>query len=488
MAFEWTFGRKLAAGFGATVALTLINGWLSVSTMRTVTATKDAVIEHDMRTLIDTERMETAIERHSAALRGFLLTGEPRYADAREAAIHDFEQLSDGLRARLDQNKESLAPLERAHAEYAQGSQRLVAQRTQGLGQEALEKNFIDQLRPKREQLRAVTETFVQARTEKLRSAQAQASDAAERGNGWVLGIAATSAVLGSLLAWLFTRTLSQQIGAAVAQVQSSAAELQAAAHQQATGAREQATAMTQITSTISELLASSRQIAESARRVSAMADQTASSSRAGESTVTKAQESIAFIQRQVEQIVTHMLDLGKKTQQIGVVLDIVSELAEQTNILAINATIEAIGAGDGGKRFAVVADEIRRLADRVSTSTKEIRTLIEDVRTSANTTVMATETGSKTVDAGSRQFVEVTSSLQQISGLVDTTNEAAREIELSTKQQTTAVEQVNVAIANVAQATRETETSSAQTLQTASQLANLSRQLLRVVQSDKSA
>ena len=99
--------------------------------------------------------------------------------------------------------------------------------------------------------------------------------------------------------------------------------------------------------------------------------------------------------------------------------LDIVSELAEQTNILAINATIEAAGAGEAGKRFAVVAEEIRKLADRVGGSTKEVRTLIDDVRSAVNTTVMATETGSKAVDAGSRQFGDVASAFKQIAGLV---------------------------------------------------------------------
>src|SRR6202167_1552416 len=113
------------------------------------------------------------------------------------------------------------------------------------------------------------------------------------------------------------------------------------------------------------------------------------------------------------------MLDLGKKSQEIGSVLDIVSELAEQTNILAINATIEAAGAGDTGKRFGVVADEIRKLADRVATSTKEIRGLIDDVRSAVNTTVMATETGTKAVDSGARQFGDVATAFNEISGLV---------------------------------------------------------------------
>lgn len=102
----------------------------------------------------------------------------------------------------------------------------------------------------------------------------------------------------------------------------------------------------------------------------------------------------------------------------------------------------------------------------------------------SVNTTVMTTESGSKAVDAGARQLADVATAFKQIAGLVGTTTDAAREIELSTKQQSTAVEQVNIATANVAQATRENEASSAQTLQTAAELAKLSSELLRIVQS----
>jgi methyl-accepting chemotaxis protein len=482
MAQHWSFGRKLAAGFGVAVAFTAINGLLSVMAMRDVVDAKDRVIDGETRALVGAATLETAVEQHVSALRGYLLTAESRYADELVVAQTRFLDVIRGLKAELPSDVAELSVIEASHVEYARSAQQLMEMRSKGDSSESIENAFVTTLRPKRQALGQLATSFVDHQTELLQAAKQSASDAAERTNRWVGLIAVMAALFSGLTAVILGRGLGQQIGSAVGHVQSSSAELQAAANQQATGAREQATAMTEITTTISELLTTSRQIAESARRVVAMADQTASAGRAGETTVGKAHEAISLIQRQVEQIVTHMLDLGKKTQQIGVVLDIVSELAEQTNILAINATIEAIGAGDSGKRFAVVADEIRRLADRVSASTKEIRGLIEEVRSAANTTVMATETGSKTVDAGSRHFGEVSSAFRQIASLVDTTTEAAREIELSTKQQSSAVEQVNMAVANVAQATRESETSSTQTLQTASQLASLSKDLLRVV------
>ena len=135
-----------------------------------------------------------------------------------------------------------------------------------------------------------------------------------------------------------------------------------------------------------------------------------------------------------------------------------------------------------------MVADEIRKLADRVGGSTKEIRGLIDEIRAAVNTTVMTTEGGTKAVEAGARHFADVAAAFKQIVSLVSTTTEAAREIELSTKQQSTAVEQVNLAVANVAQATRETEASSSQTYQTASQLTVLSLDLMRLIQPQTSA
>lgn len=308
-----------------------------------------------------------------------------------------------------------------------------------------------------------------------IQDAQTQAGTSGEYAattfRNWIFGGLCIIAIFTVVLPSFIIRYMAQNVGAVLSQIQSSTVELHAAAAEQVSGAKEQVTAASEVSTTIKELLSTSRQIAESAQKVTKIAVETSGAAKVGDQTVHKAQDAIDTVRHQVDLIVNHMLDLGRKSQEIGGILDIINELSEQTNILAINATIESAGAGESGRRFAVVADEIRKLADRVSGSTKEIRSLIEEIRAAANTTVMATEDGSKAVDAGTRQFTEVAVAFKQIVDLVSSTAMASREIELSTKQQTTAVEQVNAAISEVARTARETEASLNQTLQTVSEL-----------------
>lgn len=487
---HWTFGQKIGAGFALIVALSIVISVVAVIALRGVVEDKDRVITDNAQILIEAERLQAASEARVAALRGYLLAREQRSLDSHRAARSDFGAVLTRLQSSADTEEERrlVATIDRASDAQRQVGDELVALARADTRPEAIERVFEEKMFPARDRLRESIQSLVKHEQRLLEQAKLAATNSANSAITVVTALAVIIVFFASVVAFLLARTLGRQIGSAVGQVQSSSAELQSAASQQAAGAKEQATAMNEITTTINELLATSRQIAESAQRVASVSERAAGAARSGELTVKKASDAIGAIQRQVDLIVNHMLELGKKSQQIGAVLDIVSELAEQTNILAINATIEAAGAGETGRRFAVVADEIRKLADRVAGSTKEIRGLIDDVRSAVNTTVMQTETGSKAVDAGSRQFGDVAESFKQIADLVSTTTDAAREIELSTRQQSTAVEQVNLAIANVAQATKETESSSGQTLQTASQLATLSRELLRLVQPQVSA
>ncbi len=487
---NWTVGKRLVVGFGLsalTLAAIAAVSYYNVNRL----IENDALVKHTYQVRGVFGDLIEELTNGETAVRGFALTGNDSFLELQKTAQTAIRPLLDELRRLTADNpnqQRRLAILSGlTDKKLAQFQERIDVRRTQGLDAAAKliasgeSKQTMDQIRALIRDADHEEGDLLNRRSEAAK-ATAGATTMLVLWGG-LIGTAAAAAI-----GWLIASSLAEQIGSAVGHVRSSSTELQAAANQQASGAKEQAAAMTEISTTISELLATSRQIAESAQRVAHNAEQTANAARSGHGTVDMTHESIASIRRQVDQIVSHMLELGKKSQEIGAVLDIVSELAEQTNILAINATIEAAGAGEAGKRFAVVAEEIRKLADRVGGSTKEVRSLIDDVRSAVNTTVMATETGSKAVDAGSRQFGDVASAFKQIANLVSTTTEAAREIELSTKQQSTAVEQVNQAIANVAQASMETETSAGQTLQTVSQMAALSKDLQRIIQPQMAA
>jgi len=482
---NWTFGRKIAAGFALSFVLLMAVGAVAYTSINKLSGTAQWVT-HTHEVLEHIASVLSLLKDAETGQRGYMITGEEPFLEPYRTGSGEVLNVIKELRKLTADNPAQQKRIDSIEAPVAAKLAELkqtVDLRAKGSVDEAVKivrggegKRFMDDIR------RILGEMDDEERG-LLRQRAAEGDAAAAGAKSVILLGTLLCLLLVTVAGFLITRSLSRQIGSSVGQIQSSSTELQAAANQQATATKEQATAMSEISTTISELLATSRQIAESAQRVAQIAGQTAAAARAGDATVATAHDSISAIRRQVDLIVNHMLELAKKSQQIGAVLDIVAELAEQTNILAINATIEAAGANEAGKRFAVVADEIRKLADRVAGSTKEIRGLIEDVRSSVNTTIMTTEGGSKSVDAGAKQFSEVAAAFGEIAGLVGTTTEAAREIELSTKQQSTAVEQVNVAITSAAQATQETEASSGQTLQTAVELTGLSRALLRIVQ-----
>jgi len=479
-----TFGSKLASGFGLSVALTLLMGTASVFALTVVVGAKDQVITDATEGLVLAERLNTTVESRIGNYRAFLLGASQKSFDAMTADRARFLDQVTQLRGMLH-NPTELALLDtvaQAEARHAELLTPVIERRKTITDLRSTAELQASALGPARQALQdAIAALTARVRAD-VAAASKRSSTRATQAVALVVGLGVLAIGSAVLVAVRLSRGLRREVGTAVGHIRSSSAQLEAAAAQQASGGRDQASAMSEITTTISELLITSRQISDSAQRVSKIAEETAEAADNGDATIDQTRQSIAAIRTQVDQIVAHMLALGEKSQQIGAVVDLVSELAEQTNILAINATIEASGAGEWGRRFAVVAEEIRKLADRTAGSAKEIRALIDDVRGAVNTTVMATEIGAKSVDAGARQFDDATSSFRRIAQLVATTNDATREIELSTKQQTTAVEQVNVAASDTARVTRETEASATQTKQTAAHLSNLSSELLELV------
>jgi methyl-accepting chemotaxis protein len=271
----------------------------------------------------------------------------------------------------------------------------------------------------------------------------------------------------------------------AIQQLSTSANELMAISTQQASGAAEQAAAVQEATTTSEEIAATAKQVAENAGRVEALAGHASTASTAGQQAVTDAVGGMDHLKGQVMSIAEAMLQLGENSQKIGGIIDIIDEISDQTNLLSLNAAIEAAGAGEAGKRFSIVANEVRRLADRTAEATNQVKALIVQIQQATNSTIMLTEEGTKGVDAASALVANISQALERITRAVTETTNAASEIKLMTQQQTTASEQMAETIAEVRDVASQVATSSQETTQSITELTTLAERLQDLVEED---
>ncbi len=242
--------------------------------------------------------------------------------------------------------------------------------------------------------------------------------------------------------------------------------------------ATEQASSVTEITATIEELSATSKQIAENSNQVLEIASTNLAETESGSEIVQNLMAKMDEINANNEESINKIVDLGKNSQEITKVIDLISGIADQTKLIAFNASIEASGAGDAGRRFGVVAMEIRRLANNVMESTSEIKERVHEIQTAVSQLVMASEKGSNGIRGGRDLAVATVNTL---TGLVEdarSTSDAARQISMSTQQQKIANDQVVVSLREIAQGANNTADSINRTKQIANDLKELSRKL----------
>lgn len=243
------------------------------------------------------------------------------------------------------------------------------------------------------------------------------------------------------------------------------------AVSEEATILSQQSAAVAEITSTTEELSASSSQIAEHAKSVVDVATKTWEDTKRGAISVETVIMTMGEINSDSQDTMNEIVELGKKSKEISKIMEIINNVADQTKLIAFNAALEAAGAGEAGRRFGVVAVEIRRLADSVMESTGEIEGKVNEIQEAINRLVIASEKASKVIKEGVDYSTETASVLIDVIDASQSTTDAAKQISLSTQQQKTASNQVVTAL-------KEIVAGSGQTTHSINRISSISKEL----------
>lgn len=272
------------------------------------------------------------------------------------------------------------------------------------------------------------------------------------------------------------------QVANATGQVAAASEETTAVTVQTSDGIRRQQSETEQVAAAMNEMSATVQDVARNAASAAEAAHAADADAANGRKVLARTVEVINMLAREVENATGVIRSLQDDSNNIGSVLDVIRAIAEQTNLLALNAAIEAARAGEAGRGFAVVADEVRTLASRTQQSTSEIQAMIEKLQGGAANAVKVMETGHRQAGEGVTQVAEAGAALESILQAVTTINDMNAQIASAAEQQSAVAEEINRNIVTVSEIAEQTSVGSQQTAATSEELAQLAAQLQSLV------
>jgi len=279
------------------------------------------------------------------------------------------------------------------------------------------------------------------------------------------LGRKDEAGVLSETFARMVERLKKQtgELSEAISVLASSSNEIAATTSELASGTEQTAIAVSETTTTVEEVKQTANVTSQKARHVAEIASGAAQVSQNGTRLVKDTLEGISNIREQVEYIAGTIIKLAEHNQAIGEIIAAVDDIAEQANLLAVNASIEASKAGEHGKGFMIVAQEIKSMSELSKQATRQVRSILNDIQKSSSAAVLATERGSKAVEATVSQSSSTGETIQKLAGSINEASQAVIQIAASSQQQLIGMDQVAVAMNNIKQATTQNAASTKQ-------------------------
>jgi methyl-accepting chemotaxis protein len=277
-------------------------------------------------------------------------------------------------------------------------------------------------------------------------------------------------------------REIMQNIAGTAEHVASASEELSSSATLQAQGAETQTNQAAQVATAMQEMSSTVLQVSENSNKAAEASRQAAETARRGGSIVDETLTKMRTISDSVSGTAKKMEELGKSSDQIGRIAGVIDDIADQTNLLALNAAIEAARAGEQGRGFAVVADEVRKLAERTTTATKEIAQMIKTIQSETKAAVIAMEEGTKQVEDGVKTTGQAGDALKEIIHMSEQVGEMITHIATAATQQSSASEEVNNNMDQIAKLVKESADGAQQSAKACQDLSGLALDMQKMV------
>jgi len=452
---KWSVGTKIAAGYALALIILIILGGVSYrNTTGLIEASQMKV--HTYQVLENLGRVLSDLKDAETGQRGYIITGVERYLGPYQTGTLAVKQTTQHLRELTADNPEQQRQLDVLEpliaAKLAELKETIDLRKGKGFDA-AVKVVETDKGKKAMDDVRKV----VAEMSDRERMLLEQRDNEMKTSSGTTISVIVYGIPLAFVLLILagsgITRTITSQLRASVAQLSTTSAEIMATTTQVAAGAAETAASVSETTATVEEVKQTAQLASQKARSVSDSAQKAAQISQNGRKSVEEAMQGMQRIQEQMESIAESIVRLSEQSQSIGEIIATVNDLAEQSNLLAVNAAIEAAKAGEQGKGFAVVAQEVKSLAEQSKQATAQVRTILGDIQKATGTAVLATEQGNKAVQAGVKQTGETGEAIRLLADSVNEAAQAATQIAASSQQQMVGMDQVAQAMENIKQA-----------------------------------